>query len=163
MNMSSYRTLNTRYHTTRGWIIYYLMIVVPFVFVLPNVMVECQFVNRPPHFVPGSGDMARFSLSENTPVDSPVYQLRGKEMFLRWKKRNLSDKYLDARFPSWFCLLRKRVYRNGMNDDRNIFWFPKCYEEPRMRMKFAISSQFGTHDYSVLCTKVCRRNWILSA
>lgn len=33
--------------------------------------------NRPPHFISGSGDMTRFSLSENTPVDSPVYQLKG--------------------------------------------------------------------------------------
>jgi len=41
-------------------------------------VVECQIVNKPPHFTPGSGDMARFSLSENTPVGSPVYQLRGK-------------------------------------------------------------------------------------
>ncbi|XP_075160515.1 cadherin 74A [Haematobia irritans] len=36
-----------------------------------------QFLNQPPHFVPGSGDMSRFSLSENSPVGSPVYQLRG--------------------------------------------------------------------------------------
>lgn len=41
-------------------------------------LVGGQIVNRPPHFVPGSGDMARFSLSENTPVDSPVYQLKGE-------------------------------------------------------------------------------------
>lgn len=41
-------------------------------------LLQCQQLNRPPHFVPGSGDMARFSLSENTPVESPVYQLRGK-------------------------------------------------------------------------------------
>ncbi|XP_067646126.1 cadherin-87A [Eurosta solidaginis] len=33
--------------------------------------------NQPPHFVPSSGDMSRFSLLENTPVGSPVYQLRG--------------------------------------------------------------------------------------
>lgn len=31
--------------------------------------------------MPGSGDMARFSLSENTPVGSPIYQLRGNECF----------------------------------------------------------------------------------
>ncbi|GAB0099897.1 cadherin EGF LAG seven-pass G-type receptor 3 [Sergentomyia squamirostris] len=36
-----------------------------------------QLFNRIPHFIPGSGDMSRFSLSENTPVGSPVYQLRG--------------------------------------------------------------------------------------
>lgn len=40
-------------------------------------LVKCQEWNRPPNFVPGSGDMARFSLIENTPVGSPVYQLRG--------------------------------------------------------------------------------------
>lgn len=35
-------------------------------------------LNRAPHFVPGQ-DMSRFSLSESTPVDSPVYQLRGEK------------------------------------------------------------------------------------
>ncbi|XP_050337354.1 cadherin-23 [Bactrocera neohumeralis] len=38
---------------------------------------HAQTQNQPPHFVPGSGDMSRFSLLENTPVGSPVYQLRG--------------------------------------------------------------------------------------
>lgn len=48
-----------------------------------------QQTNRPPHFISGSGDMARFSLSENTPVDSPVYQLKGKQFFTRTQqKRN---------------------------------------------------------------------------
>lgn len=37
-----------------------------------------QLLNHPPHFVPGTGDMSRFSLSEHTPVGSPVYQLKGK-------------------------------------------------------------------------------------
>ncbi|XP_058065906.1 cadherin EGF LAG seven-pass G-type receptor 3 [Anopheles bellator] len=36
-----------------------------------------QIINRTPHFIPGSGDMSRFSLLENTPVGSVVYQLRG--------------------------------------------------------------------------------------
>lgn len=41
--------------------------------------VQCQtFMNRAPQFIPGQ-DMTRFSLPENTPVNSPVYQLRGKE------------------------------------------------------------------------------------
>lgn len=33
-------------------------------------------MNRPPFFVSGQ-DMTRFSLSENTPVNTPIYQLRG--------------------------------------------------------------------------------------
>jgi len=37
-----------------------------------------QLVNHPPQFVPGTGDMSRFSLSENTPVGSPVFQLKGE-------------------------------------------------------------------------------------
>lgn len=41
-------------------------------------LVNCELVNRPPYFISGSGDMSRFSLSESTPVDSPVYQLKGK-------------------------------------------------------------------------------------
>lgn len=51
-------------------------------------IVRCQIMNRAPQFVPGSGDMARFSLSENTPVGSPIYQLRGKfpiHFFLNFK------------------------------------------------------------------------------
>lgn len=40
-------------------------------------VVNGQLVNHQPYFIPGSGDMSRFSLSENTPVDSPVYQLKG--------------------------------------------------------------------------------------
>lgn len=46
----------------------------------------CQMVNTPPHFIPGSGDMSRFSLLENTPVDSPVYQLKGNS-FIWYKFR----------------------------------------------------------------------------
>lgn len=42
-----------------------------------HFIVYCQLVNQMPYFVSGSGDMSRFSLSENTPVDSPVYQLKG--------------------------------------------------------------------------------------
>lgn len=71
--MSSNRTLSNSFTLL-------CLVIVPFLFVLPNAVVKCQFVNRPPYFVPGSGDMARFSLSENTPIDSPVYQLRGKEV-----------------------------------------------------------------------------------
>lgn len=52
-----------------------LLIFVP---LLSEYFVNGQRVNKPPYFVPGSGDMARFSLPENTPIDSPVYQLRGK-------------------------------------------------------------------------------------
>ncbi|XP_015043174.2 cadherin-87A [Drosophila pseudoobscura] len=38
-----------------------------------------QLLNHPPQFVPGTGDMSRFSLSENTPVGSPIYQLKGTD------------------------------------------------------------------------------------
>ena len=37
------------------------------------------FINQPPHFLVGTGDMSRFSLPENTEVGSPVYQLKGME------------------------------------------------------------------------------------
>lgn len=49
-----------------------------FLIIFVPTIIKCQIINRAPHFVPGSGDMARFSLSENTPVGSPVYQLKGK-------------------------------------------------------------------------------------
>uniref|UniRef100_A0A182IQZ1 Cadherin domain-containing protein n=1 Tax=Anopheles atroparvus TaxID=41427 RepID=A0A182IQZ1_ANOAO len=42
-------------------------------------MALAQTINRTPHFIPGSGDMSRFSLPENTPVGSVVYQLRGTD------------------------------------------------------------------------------------
>lgn len=45
-------------------------------------LIDGQTVNRPPQFVSGSGDMSRFSLSENTPVGSIVYQLKGKHFLL---------------------------------------------------------------------------------
>ncbi len=51
------------------------------VFWLLFTIVKCQIINRAPQFVPGSGDMARFSLSENTQLGSPIYQLRGKDSF----------------------------------------------------------------------------------
>lgn len=51
-----------------------------FLLVLLFSHVQCQvLMNRAPQFIPGQ-DMMRFSLPENTPVNSPVYQLRGKLM-----------------------------------------------------------------------------------
>jgi hypothetical protein len=47
---------------------------------LKNGYINAQMMNRAPYFKPG-GDMARFSLSENTPIGSPVYQLGGKIIF----------------------------------------------------------------------------------
>lgn len=63
--------------TDRVLIHFFLFIIIVPLFNIQKTMVKCEFFNRPPYFVPGSGDMARFSLSENTPTDSPVYQLRG--------------------------------------------------------------------------------------
>lgn len=37
-----------------------------------------QVINRVPHFIPQTGDMSQFSLSEDTPVGTPVYHLKGK-------------------------------------------------------------------------------------
>lgn len=58
-------------------IVWALFAAVPLFSEYDRFVIQCQLVNHPPHFVPGAGDMSRFSLSENTPVDSPVYQLRG--------------------------------------------------------------------------------------
>lgn len=58
-------------------IVWTLLAVVPSFIEYERFAIQCQLINHPPHFVPGSGDMSRFSLSENTPIDSPVYQLRG--------------------------------------------------------------------------------------
>lgn len=59
------------------WIVNCKMLYLFLLIFVPTIT-KCQIINRAPHFVPGSGDMARFSLSENTPVGSPVYQLKGK-------------------------------------------------------------------------------------
>lgn len=51
-----------------------------FYYVFINIiLIECQIINRPPQFIPGSGDMSRFSLSENTTVGSSVYRLQGNK------------------------------------------------------------------------------------
>lgn len=54
------------------------IVLVPLLSEHDRFVVHCQLVNHQPYFIPGSGDMSRFSLSENTPIDSPVYQLKGK-------------------------------------------------------------------------------------
>ncbi|XP_055609536.1 cadherin-23 [Uranotaenia lowii] len=53
-----------------------LAIAIQILVVLPEP-VAAQIMNRMPHFIPGTGDMSRFSLPENTPVGSVVFQLRG--------------------------------------------------------------------------------------
>lgn len=45
-----------------------------------------QVINRAPHFVPVTGDMSQFSMSENTAVGTPVYQLKGKQQLDLSKK-----------------------------------------------------------------------------
>jgi len=50
-------------------------------------LTAAQLQNHRPHFVAGTGDMSRFSLSEHTPVGSPVYQLKGKSKQLMFKSR----------------------------------------------------------------------------
>lgn len=55
-----------------------LFIILVFILNINHVLrVKCQLRNQLPYFIAGSGDMSRLSLSENTPVDSPVYQLKG--------------------------------------------------------------------------------------
>lgn len=53
----------------------YFPLIVGWMFVLHIKPVE--LVNLAPFFMPGNGDMARFSLPENTPIGSSVYQLKG--------------------------------------------------------------------------------------
>lgn len=38
-----------------------------------------QVINRAPHFEPQTGDMSQFSISEDTPVGTPVYHLKGND------------------------------------------------------------------------------------
>lgn len=63
-------------------LIWTFLALVPLISDNDRFAVHCQLVNHPPYFIPGSGDMSRFSLSENTPVDSPVYQLKGNYSFI---------------------------------------------------------------------------------
>lgn len=74
---------------------------------------KCQIINRAPHFIPQSGDMARFSLSENTSVGSPVYQLKGKKSLNnQWLLMSLTVyqyfKYCMSLSSTVFCLLSPR-------------------------------------------------------
>lgn len=57
--------------------IWLFIILLPLLDKKQRLIVHSQRINRPPYFIPGLGDMSRFSLSENTPIDSPVYQLKG--------------------------------------------------------------------------------------
>lgn len=41
-----------------------------------------ETINKPPYFLPGTGDFATFSLPENFEVGTSVYKLKGKALRL---------------------------------------------------------------------------------
>ncbi|XP_055843271.1 cadherin-23 [Episyrphus balteatus] len=76
---------------------------------------KCQLENKPPYFVPGSGDMARFSLSENTPVGSPVYQLKGIDPEGSKLKYSISGPVFSVDRDTGVVRLRQELDRESQN------------------------------------------------
>ncbi|XP_013185198.1 cadherin-87A [Amyelois transitella] len=57
---------------------------------------QAQVVNRAPHFVPQTGDMAQFSLPEDTPVGTPVYHLKGIDPENSQLRYSISGQYFSV-------------------------------------------------------------------
>lgn len=95
-----------------------------------NRFVHGQLVNHQPYFIPGSGDMSRFSLSENTPVDSPVYQLKGKILFQPfWKKNahwNIAHAYTLCETLKEKSILNSKPKQNMLQNNRKWYFMIVC-------------------------------------
>lgn len=52
--------------------------------VLSSKSIKCFVgsVNKPPYFIPGTGDLSSFSISENFQVNTSVYKLKGNHTAL---------------------------------------------------------------------------------
>lgn len=55
-----------------------------------------QVINRVPHFVPQIGDMSQFTLSEDTPVGTPVYHLKGVDPDNGQLRYSISGQYFSV-------------------------------------------------------------------
>lgn len=70
-----------------------------------------QVINRVPHFVPQIGDMSQFSLMENTPVGTPVYQLKGVDPENSQLRYSISGQYFTVDSITGVVTLAKSLDR----------------------------------------------------
>ncbi|XP_059061390.1 cadherin-23 [Achroia grisella] len=70
-----------------------------------------QVINRAPHFVPQTGDMSVFSLSEDTPAGTPVYQLKGIDPENGQLRYSISGQYFSVNPQSGVVTLAKTLDR----------------------------------------------------
>ncbi|CAG5042613.1 unnamed protein product [Parnassius apollo] len=70
-----------------------------------------QVINRAPHFVPQTGDMSQFSLSEDTPVGTPVYQLKGIDPENGQLRYSISGQYFGVDSLTGVVTLAKTLDR----------------------------------------------------
>ncbi|PZC83942.1 hypothetical protein B5X24_HaOG206691 [Helicoverpa armigera] len=70
-----------------------------------------QVTNKPPHFVPQIGDMSQFSLSEDTPVGTPVYHLKGVDPENGPLRYSISGQYFSVDSMTGVVTLAKTLDR----------------------------------------------------
>ncbi|GBP73902.1 Cadherin-23 [Eumeta japonica] len=70
-----------------------------------------QVINRAPHFIPQIGDMSQFVLPENTPVGTPVYQLKGIDPENGQLRYSISGQYFSVDPLSGVVTLAKALDR----------------------------------------------------
>lgn len=75
---------------------------------------ECLSNNRPPQFLPG-GDMARFSISEDTPVGKSVYKLSAIDPEGSRVSYTVSGQYLNIDRSTGVVTLAKRLDRETLD------------------------------------------------
>lgn len=97
--------------------IWAFIVLVPLISNNVRFVVHCQLVNPPPYFIPGTGDMSRFSLPENTPIDSPVYQLKGISVKYSFHLHHFSFE-IESQIKHIFFYYRvkKKIVRFGIFD-----------------------------------------------
>lgn len=71
-------------------------------------------LNRAPQFLPG-GDMARFSLPEDTPVGSPVYKLIGSDPEGSSVHYSISGEHFTVDRKSGVVTLLKKLDRESLD------------------------------------------------
>ncbi|VVC89380.1 unnamed protein product, partial [Leptidea sinapis] len=77
-------------------------------------MCSSQVINRAPHFVPQTGDMSTFSLAEDTPVGTPVYQLKGIDPDNGPLRYSISGQYFTVDPVTGVVTLARKLDREEM-------------------------------------------------
>ncbi|XP_026729820.1 cadherin-23 isoform X2 [Trichoplusia ni] len=70
-----------------------------------------QVINSAPHFIPQTGDMSQFSLSEDTPVGTPVYHLKGVDPENGQLRYSISGQYFSVDSLTGVVTLAKTLDR----------------------------------------------------